>query len=99
MSVPMGLLKVKSSKAGTFKAVSATPIAGWDDPGCGTGMTYNFANIVANTDTNIALPFGTWTISVTPSSGTATLTLTPLNNVTSGLVSGNTVMLDPRVAG
>jgi hypothetical protein len=98
MTVPMGLLKVKSNKAGTFKAVSATPIAGWGDPGCGTGMTYTFANIVANTDTNIALPFGTWTISVTPSSGTATLSLTPLNNVVSGLVSGNTVMLDPRPA-
>jgi len=96
MTVPMGLLKVNSTKAGTFKAVSATPIAGWGDPGCGTGMTYTFANIVANTDTNIALPFGTWTISVTPSSGTAALTLTPLNNVASGLVSGNTVMLDPR---
>ncbi|MEO6116700.1 MAG: hypothetical protein ABIP33_09970 [Pseudolysinimonas sp.] len=99
MTVPMGLLKVKSSKAGTFKAVSATPIAGWGDPGCGTAMSYTFANIVANTDTNIALPFGTWTISVTPSSGTATLTLTPLNNVVSGRVSGNTVMLDPRAAG
>ena len=98
MTVPMGLLKVKSSKAGTFTAVSATPIAGWGDPGCGTPMTYTFANIVANTDTNIALPFGTWTISVTPSSGTATLTLTPLNNVVSGLVSGNKVMLDPRPA-
>jgi len=102
MTVPMGLLKVKSSKAsasGTFLvATSATPIAGWGDPGCGTGMTYKFPAILANTDTNIALPFGTWTISVTPSSGTATLTLTPLNNVVSGLVSGNTVMLDPRPA-
>jgi hypothetical protein len=103
MTLNMGLLKVKSSKAsasGTFlKAVSATPIAGWGDPGCGTAMTYNFPAIAANTDTNIALPFGTWTISVTPSSGTAILTLTPLNNVVSGRVSGNTVMLDPRTAG
>jgi Tfp pilus assembly protein PilX len=103
MTVPMGLLKVKSSKASKsgstfFKAVSATPIAGWGDPGCGTSMTYYFSSIAANTDTTIALPFGTWTITVTPSSGTATLTLTPLNNVTSGRVSGNTVMLDPRPA-
>lgn len=103
VSLNMGLLKVRSSKAsksGTFlTATSATPIAGWGDPGCGTPMTYTFAAIAANTDTNIALPFGTWTISVTTNSGTATLTLTPLNNVTPGLVSGNTVMLDPRAAG
>ncbi len=102
MTVNMGLLQVRSSKAsksGTFlTAVSATPIPGWGDPGCGTPMTYTFPAIAANTDTNIALPFGTWTISVTPTSGIATLTLTPLNNVVSGLVSGNTVMLDPRPA-
>ncbi len=100
MTVRMGLLKVNSTKAsasGTFLvATSATPIAGWGDPGCGTGMTYKFPAILANTDTTIALPFGTWTIAVTPSSGTATLTLTPLNNADPGLVSGTTVMLDPR---
>ncbi len=102
MTVNMGLLQVRSSKAsksGTFlTAVSATPIPGWGDPGCGTPMTYTFPAIAANTDTKIALPFGTWTISVIATTGTATLTLTPLNNVVSGLVSGNTVMLDPRPA-
>ena len=103
MTVPMGLLKVKSSlasKAGAtyFYATSATAISGWSDPGCGTPMTYYFSSIAANTDTTIALPFGTWTITVVPSSGTPTLTLTPLNNVVSGLVSGKTVMLDPRPA-
>lgn len=100
MTVKMGLVKVNStlaSAAGTFLvATSATPVAGWGDPGCGTGMTYNFPAIAANTDTNIALPFGTWTISVTPSSGTPTITLTPLNNADPGLVSGSKVMLDPR---
>ncbi|HEY4152289.1 MAG TPA: prepilin-type N-terminal cleavage/methylation domain-containing protein [Pseudolysinimonas sp.] len=103
MTVPMGLLKVRSSKASksgstNFYATSATAISGWSDPGCGTAMTYYFSSIAASTDTTIALPFGTWTISVIPSSGTATLTLTPLNNVVSGLVSGNKVMLDPRPA-
>lgn len=103
MSVPMGLLKVRSSlasKSGStyFYATSATAIAGWSDPGCGTPMTYYFSSIAANTDTTIALPFGTWTITVVPSSGTPTLTLTPLTNVVSGLVSGKTVMLDPRPA-
>jgi hypothetical protein len=58
-------------------------------------MTYTFTGILANTNTNIALPFGTWTLSL-PS---ASLTLTPLNNVVSGRVSGSTVMLDPRAAG
>lgn len=103
MTVPMGLLQVRSSlasKSGStyFYATSATAISGWSDPGCGTPMTYYFSSIAANTDTTIALPFGTWTITVVPSSGTASLTLTPLNNVVSGLVSGNTVMLDPRPA-
>jgi len=100
MTVRMGLLKVNSSlasAAGTFLvATSATPVTGWGDPGCGTGMTYSFPAIAANTDTTIALPFGTWTISVTPSSGTPTITLTPLNNADPGLVSGSKVMLDPR---
>jgi hypothetical protein len=103
MTVPMGLLTVRSSKASRsgstyFYATSATAASGWSDPGCGTPMTYYFSSIAANTDTTIALPFGTWTITVIPSSGTATLTLTPLTNVVSGLVSGNTVMLDPRPA-
>jgi len=100
MTVRMGLLKVNSSLAsasGTFLvATSATPVTGWGDPGCGTGMTYTFPAIAANTDTTIALPFGTWTITVTPSSGTPTITLTPLNNADPGLVSGNKAMLDPR---
>jgi Tfp pilus assembly protein PilV len=96
MTVQMGLLKVKSTRSGTLTAVSTTVPAAWStwgDPGCGTGMTYTFS-VTQNTDTNIALPFGTWALSV-PS---ATLTLTPLNNVVSGLVSGNKVMLDPRPA-
>jgi len=94
MTVRMGLLKVKSTKAGTLTATSATAPAAWNDPGCGTPMTYTFTGLLANTDTNIALPFGTWTLSV-PS---ASLTLTPLNNVVSGRVSGSIVMLDPRPA-
>jgi len=94
MNVPMGLLKVRSNKSGTLTVVSATPIAGWGDPGCGTGMTYTFS-ITKNNDTTIALPFGTWSLTVPG----ASLTLTPLNNVTPNLVSGNTVMLDPRAAG
>jgi Tfp pilus assembly protein PilV len=103
MTVPMGLVTVRSSKASKsgstyFYATSATAASGWSDPGCGTPMTYYFSSIAANTDTTIALPFGTWTITVVPSSGTASLTLTPLTNVVSGLVSGNKVMLDPRPA-
>jgi hypothetical protein len=95
MNLPMGQLRIKSTKAGTLTATTATPISGWGDPGCGTPMTYTFTGILANTNTNIALPFGTWTLSL-PS---ASLTLTPLNNVVSGRVSGSTVMLDPRAAG
>ncbi|HEU0205694.1 MAG TPA: type II secretion system protein [Pseudolysinimonas sp.] len=94
MTVKMGLLSVRSSRNGTLIVSSATPIPGWGDPGCGTAMSYNFGSVSRNTDVTIALPFGTWTVSV----GSGSLNLTPLNNVTPGLVSGNTVMLDPRPA-
>jgi Tfp pilus assembly protein PilX len=93
MEVRMGLLKVKSTKSGTLTATSATAPASWLDPGCAIPMSYTFS-VSANVDTTIALPFGTWAMSE-PS---ASLTLTPLSNVVSGLVSGNTVMLDPRPA-
>lgn len=98
MTLKMGLVTVNSSTSGTLTVTSATPIAGWGDPGCGTPMTYTFGSISANTDTTIALPFGTWTAAVATAwwAGPATVTVTPLNNVTPGLVSGSTFMLDPR---
>jgi len=100
MTLNMGLVTVNSSKSGSLSVTSATPISGWGDPGCGTSMTYNFGSINANTDTTIALPFGSWTASVATSwwVGPATVTVTPLSNVTPGLVSGTTFMLDPRAA-
>lgn len=101
MTLNMGLVTVNSTKSGSLTVTSATPIDGWGDPGCGTSMTYTFGNINANTDTTIALPYGSWTAAVATSywAGPATVTVTPLSNVTPSLVSGTTFMLDPRPAG
>lgn len=100
MTLNMGLVTINSSKSGTLSVSSATPIDGWGDPGCGTSMTYTFGSINASTDTTIALPYGSWTASVSTAwwAGPATVTVTPISNVTPGLVSGGTFMLDPRPA-
>jgi hypothetical protein len=104
VTVRMGLLTVKSTAAtaGYLTAVKADPIPGSGDPGCGGTMTYTFDKILTqNTVVPIALPFGSWKLYYGTTAGALTTPLTntnivPTSNVATGLVSGNTVTLDPR---
>jgi len=98
MGIPMGVLTVKSTGVGTLTAVSATPPSGLGDPGCASPMTYSFGQVLINGSTTIALPFGSWTLSSTNSSGTkSAITGANVAVNTRGSVTANTVTLDPRL--
>ena len=100
MTVQHGALTVRSNKAGTLTVASASA----DRSQLGRSRLRNLDelqlhNISANTDTTIALPFGTWTVTVTPSFGGLPVSLSRRSTTSRpGLVSGTTVMLDPRPA-
>lgn len=108
MSVPMGIVEVKSVRENqwviaTSVATSSVPGA----PGCTISMRYDFANLSNSSSQGtryLALPYGTWQLwTATTQSGTRTAVtssnLSPYSNVVkSGMVTGNTVVVDPRPA-
>lgn len=108
ISVRMGIATVRTGASGGdwyITAVSTTPVAGSGDPGCGTAGTasaivYKFGQVLKrNTDTQIALPFGSWKLYYGTTAGAITTpftTITTYSNAAPGMVSGNTVTLDPR---
>jgi hypothetical protein len=64
VALPVGFVKVRLDSGysnRTVVATTTTPANG--DPGCGTGLSYSFANV--NDGDIIVLPFGTWQISST----------------------------------
>ena len=69
-------------------------------PGCKTATqasppTFTFPNLPANSTSTLALPYGTYRLS----SGAATLTVAPMTDPLSGLLSSYTasvLTLDPR---
>ncbi|TFB98384.1 MULTISPECIES: type II secretion system protein [unclassified Cryobacterium] len=105
VNVPMGGVTVTSGTAGWLTAVSdpATPVPG--EPSCLTSatttMTYNFGNIVPSSGAvRISLPFGSWRLFTSTSSGGALTQLpqTRATLLTHGLAPDATglFVLDPR---
>ncbi|PZQ90463.1 MAG: hypothetical protein DI534_04455 [Leifsonia xyli] len=110
MSVPLPTLQVKSIPQKNYiTAVSVDVQAVAGEPRCSVGMTYTFDRLSSSSnsssDRTIMLPYGTWKLysSTTNNSTTGAIgqsAIIPLNNVvTSGMVTGNQVTLDPRTAG
>ncbi|MCS0498625.1 type IV pilus modification PilV family protein [Protaetiibacter mangrovi] len=111
MNVALATLQLKSIPVKNYiTAVSVDTSAVPGEPGCAVSMTYNFDRVGtnnSNSDRTIMLPYGTWKLYSSTTSGSTSSSaaigqsaIIPLNNVvTSGMVSGNQVTLDPRVAG
>ena len=109
MSVPMGIVEVKNVRENQW--VIATSVNGSSVPGtptCTISMRYDFANLSSSTTQNtryLALPYGTWQLSTaTTQAGTRTAVTTSnisaySNVVKTGMVTGSTVVVDPRPAG
>lgn len=108
MSVPMAIVEVRNVRERDW--IIATSVNGSSTagaPGCAIAMRYDFANISSSSTSGsryLALPYGTWQIfSATSQTGTrsglAVNNIVPFSNVvTTGMVTGNTVVLDPRAA-
>ena len=109
VNVPLASVQVKSIPQNRWvTAVSQNVSAVSGQPGCAVPMTYTFANVSSsssNADRTLLLPYGTWKLYTATSSGGTTTAIgqsaiVPLTNVvTSGMVTGNQVTLDPRAAG
>jgi prepilin-type N-terminal cleavage/methylation domain-containing protein len=104
MNIPMGITSVKQTSAAYLFAISATASAAAGDPGCGVPMTYAYGNVLINGTINVALPYGSWTLYSSTTAAGTTKTAIPVSNLglvggLLGLLSGNVITLDPRVAG
>lgn len=86
-TVTLPALQVTVKKGATLKsgyavtAVHVVPSGATSDPGCASGETYAVGTSNTSGIANQALPFGTWAITATSgaSTGTANVTLSPLN--------------------
>lgn len=109
-NIRMGVVKITSIPRNQF--VTAVPVnvsSVPGQPGCAVGTTLTFAQDSTSSSTNadrlIALPYGTWRLYRGTSSGSTTTALgasgiqPQTNTVPTGMVSGNTVVVDPRVVG
>jgi hypothetical protein len=108
MSVPMGIVELRNVREDRW--VIATSVNGSSVPGtptCTISMRYDFANLSSSgtqTTRYLALPYGTWQLSTaTTQTGTRTAvptaSISPYSNVVkTGMVTGNTVVVDPRAA-
>ena len=92
VNVPSTSLRFRHSTGATNYSVTAThtvPSGATSDPGCPTAETYTLATgltvptAATGVAVNVALPYGTWTITVKNSAnsvrGTEQITLSPLN--------------------
>lgn len=99
LKVPMGVFTVRPSAVTSLTAV-AQNVTTNGQPGCKTATqasppTFTFPNLPANSTSTLALPYGTYRLS----SGAATLTVAPMTDPLSGLLSSYTasvLTLDPR---
>lgn len=108
-NIRMGVVKITSIPRNQFVTavpVNASTVAG--QPACAAGTTLTFAQVdssSSNADRLIALPYGTWRLYRGTTSGSTTTALgqssiQPQNNaIATGMVTGNTVVVDPRVVG
>lgn len=90
--IPMGLATVKAPAGGQIIAEQQTGSVN-GSPGCASPTTYAFPGTVANNSTTpIALPYGTWKLSIKNGS-----VVTPITNIT--VVGGVVGALDPVTGG
>ena len=78
----MTVKKGATLKSGyTVTAVHVVPSGATSDPGCPSGETYAMGTSNTSGMASQALPYGTWAITATSgsSTGTANVTLSPLN--------------------
>ncbi len=102
-AVPLGTLTLNgigstlSSKYITA-VTKSTPAAG--DPGCNASQTLSFPVLGTVTSVKLALPYGTWNLFYGNSSGSTTSAFTSgmlTGQVGGTVVSGNAILIDPRV--
>jgi len=86
----MGVLTVSGIPAD--RSIRAVSTSGSGHPACTATVTYNFA---ANAG-QIALPFGSWTLSSVKGANVAPVTAAQISLQSYGTIAGGTVTLDPR---
>lgn len=96
--VPMGVLNVSGINGKYLTAVSQSTAPGTGDPGCADTTTYSFGLVTAASSVQIALPYGSWRFTTSPSAtGAATaVPASALSVLTRGVAAGGMVTLDPR---
>lgn len=109
MDVPLGVVRINNLRLDRYVTavnVGAPAIAG--QPSCAAHVDLTFERISSSGSTQdryLLLPYGTWRLYTGTSSGSKAASvnasdIVPVTNVvTSGMVSGNQVTVDPRTAG
>lgn len=98
--VPMGIVTVAPAKDKYLVAVSAVADVGTGDPGCTAAAQYTFPTKMGTTPVVIALPFGTWTLYSSSTSGVASgtrLKATELMLPAGSIANDTMFTLDPRL--
>lgn len=99
-AVPMGIVTVPASKGNYLVAASAVSGPETGDPGCTAGATYAFTTKMGTAPVTIALPFGSWKLYYSGTSGVPSGT--PLKGSVLTLPAGSIASdamftLDPRM--
>lgn len=96
LPIPMGVIQVSSVPATTMYVQGAAAPDGTGDPGCAEPTNYSFSGLTMNTTAYLAVPFGSWTVSTSPTGAPLASNIAP---ATAGELTGTTVTLDPRLPG
>lgn len=100
-NVPMGVATISIAKSDTIITARLAPVSS-GDPGCKVPQTLTFSRNATSgsgsTDVQVALPYGSWTITSQRSSTSGAAAVTVRNS--GGIILGvlGYVTLDPRVA-
>ncbi len=101
LGVAMGAATVKSTGPYYLTAVQTTP-SGAGNPGCTTSVQYTFGKVLVNGTVTIALPYGSWQLYQSATSGLLGLPIVQANiaTVTNAAPGGvgltGVLTLDPR---
>jgi hypothetical protein len=103
-AVPLGTLTLNgiSSLKGKYITAVTTSAPAAGDPGCNAGQKLSFPVLGTVSSTTLALPYGTWNLYYGTASGSTTTAFSSslLAGQVGGVVgSGNSILIDPRVAG
>lgn len=102
--IAMGVvgIQLKDSNSVLTATVKNTAAVANGDPGCSPSVKYAFTGLTPKSLTNIALPYGTWTLlegTTTTNATTAVATISATPGATNVTVAAtkNVVALDPRI--